>query len=746
MHKILVSGRVQGVGFRPFVYRIAKSMGLKGYVKNVGDGTVEIVIDGNLEEFLKKLKEEKPPMAVIEKIVLERVDGDYKDFRIIKSGGVSGIFSLPPPDFAVCEKCSEEIFDEKNRRYLYPFTTCTDCGQRFSISFSLPFDRENTTLGEFPLCEMCREEYENPEDRRYFAQSITCPICGPEYKLIPAELKGVEAIRETARLIDEGKIVAIKGIGGFHIACLTDDDIVSRLRRLLNRPQQPFAVMVRNIEKVEEVAEVGIREKEELESYVRPIVVLKKKKEFYQVAPELDTIGIMLPYTAMHKILFRFLRADAIVMTSANMPGEPMAIEMPEIDVDAVLTHNMRIHNRVDDSVVKFVAGRRMIIRRSRGFVPTPVDVDVCGEALAVGAELYNSITLLKDGKAIPSQYIGNTSNFRTFSEFFKKAVDFWLEYLKVNPEYIIRDMHPLYNTSKYAEEISERTNAELLSVQHHLAHALSVMAEKKLEKAVAITVDGAGFGLDGTIWGGEVIYVDLKERIFRRVGRLERIKLLGGDYATTYPLRILFSIIYKSEKSWELLEDYSRFLRKGESFEIFARMYERDINTALASSAGRYMDAISAMAKICFERTYEGEPAMKAESFALRGEQIYDPAIDESYEVSEFTIEGESKKDYVGVIRYAHLFADSMRRLKKGEDGRVIAWRLIDYLANSFAEIVKDYDAPVVVSGGVAYNTHFMNSLSERVDFHANELVPAGDNGISLGQIYALKLLEGRK
>ncbi len=742
--KIVVTGRVQGVGFRPFVYRLAKSMGLKGYVKNVGDGTVEILIDKNLDEFISKLKNEKPSKAIIEKIVVEDADGNFSNFTIIQSGGETGLFSLPPPDFAICERCSEEIFEKDNRRYLYPFTTCTDCGQRFSISIELPFDRVNTTLNEFPLCDDCSKEYSNPDDRRYFAQSIACPLCGPDYSLYPKNVSGVESIRLTAEMLDDGKIVAIKGIGGYHIACRIYDDIVLKLRKILRRPQQPFAVMVRDIETAKRYAEVGELEQKELESYIRPIVVLKKKRELHQVAPSLDTIGIMLPYTPLHKILFSFLKADALVMTSANLPGEPMAIEWPDISCDAILHHNLRIYNRVDDSVIKIVNGKRMIIRRSRGFVPVPIDVGIRKSAISLGAELYNSIGLLKDGKGVISQYIGNTANFKTFNEFFKKAIDFWIGYLKIKPEIIVCDAHPFYNTSIYAEKLSDEMGAEILKIQHHLAHALSVMAENGIDRSIAITVDGVGYGFDGSMWGGEVILVDLKEGIFERVGRLERIKLLGGDLSVNYPLRTLFSIIYSAEKDWELLERYRAYLRKNETFELLERQYKGDINVAHASSAGRYMDAISAMIEICFERTYEGEPAMKVEGVARKGNQIYEPEIENSYELRTFSFDGKEKsKGEVMVIKFSHIFSDSLKRYLRGEDRGIIAWRLIDYLASSFAEIVKNYTLPVVLSGGVAFNTHFSESLSRRISFHTNELVSAGDNGISLGQLYALKCME---
>ncbi len=742
--RLVVTGRVQGVGFRPFVYRLAKSMGLRGYVRNVGDGTVEIVIDRNLEEFIARLKKERPEKAIIERIFVENTDGNFQDFTIIHSGGRTGLFSLPPPDFAICRKCSEEVLERGNRRYMYPFTTCTDCGQRFSVSIRLPFDRENTTLGEFPLCDDCRREYTDPYNRRYFAQSITCPACGPEYRLYPAEKRGLDAIREAAEMLDAGKILAVKGIGGFHIACLTEDGVVEGLRNLLRRKQQPFAVMVRDINAAERYARISQTEREELESFVRPIVILKKRKELYQVAPMLDTVGIMLPYTALHRILFHFLNADALVMTSANLPGEPMATEWPEVECDAVLHHNLRIQNRVDDSVVKVVNSGRMIIRRSRGFVPLPVDIGIEREAIALGAELYNSIGVLKDGKAVLSQYIGNTANFRTFNEFFKRAVDFWLGYLGVSPEIILCDAHPFYNTSIYASGLSEEMGVELMRVQHHLAHALSVMAEKRIEGAVAITVDGAGFGFDDTVWGGEVLVVDLKEGIFERVGRIERIKLLGGDLSVIHPLRTLFSVIYSAEKSWEMLEGYERYLRSNESFEMLERQYKKDINVALASSAGRYMDAISAMLELCFERTYEGEPAMKVEAVAERGEQIYEPLIETSFEPRTFSFDGsEVRKGDVMVVRFSHIFSDSLRRYLSGEPKGTIAWRLIDYLAASLAEIAKDHDLPVVVSGGVAFNTHFSESLGRRLRYETNELVAAGDNGIALGQLYWLQHLE---
>ncbi|WP_457549456.1 carbamoyltransferase HypF [Archaeoglobus sp.] len=750
MYRITVRGIVQGVGFRPFVYRLAKSMNLKGYVKNTGTGCVEIVIDRNVDEFIRRLKEEKPPIAEIHEVEVEEIsDLNFNDFVIEKSGGKKGGLSLPPPDVALCKFCLKELFDPKNRRYLYPFISCTDCGPRFSVAIKLPYDRENTTFNEFPLCDECQKEFWNVLDRRYYAQSIACPKCGPQYELIYNDkiIKGIDAIIEAAKLIDEGKMIAIKGIGGYHIACKTDDDVVFKLREKLGRPQQPFAVMARNLEVVRKVAYVSEDEEREMTIYIRPITVLKKKNpdEFFAVAPYLDTIGVMLPYSPLHYILFNYLKSDFIVMTSANKPGEPMFIDdgVFSLELDAYLRHNLKIHNRVDDSVIKFVGRRRLIIRRSRGFVPKVIEIKGCLDGLAVGAELYNSITLVKDGKAIVSQYIGNTSNFRTFNEFFKRTVDFFTNFIDLKPKFIACDLHPLYNTTNFAEKLSRKLNIPLYKVQHHFAHALSVMAERGLDKAVAITVDGVGYGFDGTIWGGEILLIDFERGIFKRVGRLERFRLIGGDLATKYPLRVLFSLLYKA-KRLDLLDGYEKHLRKGESFELFESFHEIGIAT---TSMGRVLDAVSAMLEICFERTYEGEPAMKLESVVEPFECDVKPKIETVIEDSIYSKpyvdeEFSVKSDCVKVIRISDFIANCMEEYLDGESKGRIAYKVMKYLAEGFAKIVRDYDYPVVASGGVCFNSYFIPLIEEHVDVYVNEKVACGDNGISFGQAYLGKFL----
>ena len=750
MYRIIVRGIVQGVGFRPFIYRLAKSMNLKGYVKNTGTGCVEIVIDKDVDEFIKKLREEKPPICEIYSINVEEIeDLQFHDFIIEKSGGETGSISLPPPDVAVCKNCLNELFNPSNRRYLYPFISCTDCGPRFSVAIKLPFDRENTSFNDFPLCEECFKEYWNIEDRRYYAQSIACPKCGPHYELVldTKVIKGLDAIKMAAKLIDEGKFVAIKGIGGYHIACLTDDDVVMVLRKKLGRPQQPFAIMARNIEKVKEIAYVSEKEEKELLSYVRPITVLKKKDKdsFFAVAPYLNTIGVMLPYAPIHYILFKFLKADFIVMTSANKPGEPMYIDdgVFSLNLNGVLKHNLRIVNRVDDSVIKFVGGRRLIIRRSRGFVPKVIEIDSKLNGLALGAELYNSITVLKDGKAIMSQYIGDTSNFKTFNEFFKKAVKFFLDFINIKKlDFVACDLHPLYNTTRFGEKLNA------IKVQHHFAHAMSVMAEKSFTRAVAITVDGVGYGFDGKIWGGEVLLIDFDKMKFKRIGRLEYFKLIGGDLAVHYPIRVLFSLVYKHEGDYEILKPYEKYLKRGESFEIFAKIYDKGIES---SSTGRVFDAMAAMLEVCFERTYEGEPAMKLESIVEPTDEYINPIIVEVEEESIYSKpyiddDWKAKKGKVKVLKVSPIITELLERYIEAKDKKAIrgklAYLMIDYLARGFAEIVpKGY--PIVVSGGVTFNSYFTPLLEKYLGkIYLNEKVSPGDNGISLGQIYIGRFL----
>ncbi|MFO7968357.1 MAG: carbamoyltransferase HypF [Archaeoglobaceae archaeon] len=759
MYIILVKGIVQGVGFRPFVYRLARSMGLKGYVKNTGDGTVEILVDRDVDEFVQRLKSEKPPISEIESVGIEKTNGRADEFVIKKSGGKSRELSLPPPDVATCQNCIDELFDPQDRRYMYPFISCTDCGMRFTVAQRLPYDRENTTFVDYPFCSECNEEYWDVEDRRYYAQSIACPSCGPHYELVHGQnvVKGLDGIIKTAEMLDEGKIVAVRGMGGYHIASLITDDVVWELRETLNRPQQPFAIMARDIEAVRKIAYVGQEEEEAMTDYTRPITVLWKKKGLEAVAPGLDKLGVMLPYAPVHHILFKFLKADYMVLTSANMPGEPMFLEDPQLPVDGTLRHNLKINNRTDDSVIKFVNGNKMMVRRSRGYTPKTIPLDSNLNAIAFGGELYNSISMLKDKKAVVSQYIGNTSNFKTYNEFFKPAARFLTSFMNLDDvDTVICDPHPLYNTSNFAEKFAEEKGARLIKVQHHFAHAMSVMAENGLDKVTAIAVDGVGYGFDGKIWGCEVLNLDFNQMKFERAGRLELIRLPGGDLAVNYPLRTLFSIVYDHKKDYSLLDGYQKYLRKGEKFDLFARQLDSRIALAEASSAGRYLDAISAMLETCLERTYEGEPAMKLETITEPAESFYEPQIETSREEGLYSapyVSEPGKESDVMVLNIGQVVCDALERYNNGERREKLAYQLVDYLARGVARMAEvasgkaDSDC-VVMSGGVAYNSYFTpiveNYLKNQdLNLYLNRQVAAGDNGISLGQLYITKYLE---
>ncbi len=786
--RITVKGVVQGVGFRPFIYRLAKSMNLRGWVRNTGSGSVEIVVETDrLNQFLKRLKEDKPPISRIMSVEVEEVKSEQEipeDFEIVRSGGRSDELSLPPPDVAVCKKCVDELFDPSDRRYLYPFTSCTDCGARFTVVEKLPYDRENTSFADFPMCSDCRKEYEDVGDRRYYAQSIACPRCGPRYWLRIRragrkknwiyEKKELDALIKAARLLDSGKILAVKGIGGYHIACRADDeDVVVRLRKLLNRPQQPFAVMVRDVDTAGKVAFLGKEEEEVLTDYVRPILVLRSKGRLAKsVAPGLNTVGIMLPYTPLHHILFSFLECDSLVMTSANMPGEPMFIDerVDRIGVDAILEHDLRIVNRTDDSVIKAVGGKSrgkgrqdwkkiMIVRKSRGFIPDRIPVNVRMQAVATGAELYNSIAVLRDGSIIQSQYIGNTSNFRTYREFFERAFRFWVKFTQLKPGFVFCDMHPLYNTSRFAERYAEEMGIRLVKVQHHFAHAMSVMAERGLSRAVAVTMDGAGYGFDGNTWGCEILWIDIENMEFRRVGRLEYIPLPGGDAATLKPGRILCAILHSAGVDVTSME-WDRSVIP----EIVASQVDRGLNVAHASSAGRYLDACSAMLGLCYERTYEGEGAMKLESLAdeaedmSRVEEILAQISESSYKSVEesvydtpFSDENKAGEGKVEVVRVKEVLARAFELLGKTRRNE-LALALTLYLAREFGRIAAEFaekkDSCVVMSGGVAYNSIITPEIGRIVEerglkFYVNELTAAGDNGISVGQLYSSKILE---
>ena len=718
MYKIFVQGIVQGVGFRPYIYRKAKENGLVGSVKNTGNG-VEIII--NDKDFIEKLTN-LPPLAKITDYTIKEMKSKktYSDFIILKSTYSEGETELPA-DIFMCDDCLKELKDKKNRRHNYYFITCTNCGPRFSMIEDYPYDRPLTSMNEFKMCSKCEAEYTNPLDRRYHAQTVACKDCGPKLKLLcgKEDISGssdVETIKKAVDLIQSKESIAIKGVGGFHICSLCDDDSVERVRNILNRPYKPFAVMVKDIDMVETVACVSAKEKELLCSPQRPIVAIEKKqKDDFKSVSELDSVGIILPYTALHFLMFDFINVP-LLMTSCNIPGEPVSIT--EKIGKYFLTHERKIINRCDDSVLKVIEDKTFFLRRSRGYTPIPVRLPTdCLDTVAVGAELNNVICTVKKNKCYLSQYVGDTSKYETFN-FLKDTVYNSIKLTRLKPEIVVCDLHPTYNSTVFAKELAEKYNAKLIQIQHHKAHVASVAAEHTLTDYVGIAVDGLGYGDDGNIWGGEVFDVK-KGNEFRRIGHLEEQPQLGGDSATLYPKKMLFGILSK-------LLDENELIKLGLFDEQESRLYlkvlENNFNVPITTSSGRILDAVSALLGFCDRRTYDGRPAMILESVATKPYD-FEPVI--------------SNKNGKSVLMTTSLFEFLLNNINK-DKGRLAATAQM-YLAKGFFEMAKQKagnEAPIVLSGGVAYN-RMISEFMMKNDVIVNKDIPCGDGGICYGQAY---------
>lgn len=737
--KVTITGTVQGVGFRPFIYRTAKKNNIRGYIKNAGNGVL-LLLEGKeaeIKDFLNDVKNNNPPLSRITNIDIKPCkDKIYNDFQILKSEKHGGSESIMPPDVTMCDVCFSEVFDKKNRRYLYPFTVCTDCGPRFTIIESLPYDRENTTMSKFKMCETCRTEYFDPMDRRFRAEPVCCPDCGPVYELYMGKknTKTKTPIKDAAIALDDGEIVAIKGIGGTHLcASTTDDDAIIRMRRILNRPQKPFAIMARDIGEANNIAYISEQEKELLLSLQRPVVLLSKKNRLFEyISPGLNNIGIMLPYTGMHHLLFHYSNQPAFVMTSANIPGEPMAIDNDEVlslDADFSLVHNRIIKNRCDDSVVKLVNNNTCFIRRSRGFVPAPVKVkDTKRTVLSLGAELDVTACILKKDKAFLTQYIGNTTKLRTL-ESLEAAVYNLMELTRMGTvEAIAVDMHPSFNTSVLGVELSIKFGVPLIKCQHHFAHAASLAAESGVEKMVCIAADGVGYGNDGTIWGGEIIAVDDG---FERAGSLIPQLMPGGDLAARFPARMAAGVLSGEYGQDELLEIFAPYFEKNE-LDIVLRQVETKFNSPLTSSAGRVLDAVASLLGVCTERTYEGEPAMKLEAFAMKGRDTVDIPV-----VIEKT-GGRYMLDTTGIIEAVYQAKNEHALPDIAASAQCAIGRGLCRMAIKAA---RDKKINVIgFSGGIAYNNAIIGAAmnlakEEGFEFVTHTRVPCGDGGISLGQ-----------
>ncbi|MFH1311686.1 MAG: carbamoyltransferase HypF [Candidatus Eisenbacteria bacterium] len=742
--KIVIGGVVQGVGFRPFIYRLAHTHGLGGHVLNNPEG-VEIEIEGSLESvsaFVLAAVGETPPQARIDTMSVSVVDPVRDERFVIRESSRSAERTvLISPDIATCGDCLAELTDEHDRRYAYPFTNCTNCGPRYTIIGDIPYDRANTTMSEFKMCRECLAEYEDPLDRRFHAEPNACWTCGPRVILRDVSGNPVDCddpIAEARLALSEGRVVAVKGLGGFHLACdATDEIAVRRLRQRKHREEKPLAVMAPDIETIRTFAEVGDDEEAALLKPSRPIVLLRKRADCgiaQAVAPGNRNIGVMLPYTPVHHLLFEG-RSSALVMTSGNISEEPIAIDtvdaLKRLDGigDLFLDHDREILSRCDDSVVRVFEGDTLFLRRSRGWVPLPIETTcpVTG-ILACGAHLKNTIAVTRNSQVFLSQHIGDLENLAAF-EFFKTTVAQIGKIIAVEPDVVAYDLHPDYLSTKFALDLPLKTK---IGVQHHHAHIASCLGEAGSDGPVlGMALDGTGYGPDGTVWGCEILLATRKS--YSRVGHLEQVGMPGGDRAVKEPWRMALSHLRSAlgpNPAGVNLEDLVH--KDGKALEVVLAMLEQDVNCPRTSSCGRLFDAVSCLCGIKSEVSYEGQAAIELEM-----------ATDET-EQGSYSIEIEDAGEKV-LIRTRGLMGEIVEDLKRGTHAGAVSARFHTWLAGSLCEAAvrlreRHGIGTVALSGGCFQNAILLRTLRERLlgkefDVIINHLVPANDGGISFGQ-----------
>jgi hydrogenase maturation protein HypF len=740
---IHISGLVQGVGFRPFVYRLALHNGIRGWVENGNDG-VRIHAEGlddNLKKFIAGISEEAPAASLILDITVQTGEFQYiETFQIKKSSDYSDEITEISPDIALCDHCLADMKSQAHR-IDYPFTNCTNCGPRFSIIQRLPYDRANTTMNPFEMCPICKKEYSNVLDRRFHAQPVACNHCGPHYELIHggATFTGVNNILDVAaRLIMSGKILAMKGIGGFHIACdAMNEAAVSLLRQRKNREGKPFAVMFKSMAYIRKFMDVSYEEEEALLSWRRPIVILKNGNHNLKLAKSVsngfDTTGIMLPY--MPILLFERLDIPAFVLTSGNLSDEPVIINDQEAVehlgpvADAFLVYNREIYNRTDDSVMMFTGNQGRLIRRSRGFAPSPVNLSIDVDGIfAAGAELVNCFCLGKDRKALMSQHIGDLKNLETL-DFYDESLSRFQHLFRVKPTLVVCDLHPDYLSTRFAEKFAAmHGNLPLLRVQHHHAHLAACMAEHGLdEKVIGISMDGVGYGSDGHIWGFEVMICDLQD--FERKMHLEYVPQPGGDKSTFEPWRMALAYLYQYvDHELEKL-DLPIIKHIGlEKIRIVKTAIENNINVPLTSSAGRLFDAVAAMTGLCLYSAFHAEAPMRLENIIdIEESGCYD------FHIGSVIDPGPLIRSIVGDIR------------DKVPAGKISAkfHRSVIEIIFQIAEKLRSESGikKVVFSGGTFQNRFLLSETGKRLFYNNFQVYtpsafPSNDGGIALGQL----------
>ncbi len=762
--RIRITGIVQGVGFRPFVYNLALRMNLAGWVNNTSAG-VDIHVEGeeeNVKSFIEKLSSEKPSLAVIDSVSVKEVSPEnFTTFDIQHSTPIEGAFQPISPDVAICDDCLRELFDPNDRRYHYPFINCTNCGPRLTIIKDIPYDRPKTTMAGFELCPDCLREYQDPTDRRFHAQPAACEKCGPKVWLeISSKFQvsgfeapeGGDAIQEARQLLAAGKIIAIKGLGGFHLACdATNSKAVSELRARKLRVDKPFALMMPDMKTIEQHCFVNDDERELLQSSARPIVLLRRKPEsniVEEVSPKNNWLGVMLPYTPLHYLLFfdslhnsSFI-LHPLVLTSGNLSEEPIATDNDDARerlsklADAFLMHNRDIHIRCDDSVVRAFSEQSPItncpspniypIRRSRGYAPFPVKLlKEAPQVLATGSELKNTFCITNGNYAFLSHHIGDMENYETLKSF-EQGVEHFEKLFRVKPVAIAHDLHPNYLATRYALERAERENIPTIAVQHHHAHIAACMAEHGLdEPVIGVSFDGTGYGEDGAIWGGEVLIADYNG--YQRAAHLEYFPLPGGDAAIKRPARTALALLWSLGLDWdEDLAPVKEFC--AQDLNILRNQLEKKINAPLTSSMGRLFDAAAALTGVRQKVNYEGQAAIEFEALA------------DSFDERGYPFDMEN-----GAIRAGDALRALIHDARAGISPSRISARFHLGLTESVLQVAKKVRAEtslqsVVLSGGVWQNVTLLRitlPLLQKEGFktYIHRAVPANDGGLSLGQ-----------
>ena len=783
--RIKVYGIVQGVGFRPTVARHAAATGIRGSVCNKGP-YVEIFAQGGQEQvdcFLSLLEKRPPERAAVLKMDVKSADStelSFTSFEIIESAKTKGEIFISP-DIAICDECRKELLDPKDRRYLHPFINCTCCGPRLTILEGLPYDRVRTSMKMFPMCPACDSEYHSPKSRRYDAQPVCCNKCGPEVYLAGEEsVRGSEAITRTRRIIAEGGIAAVKGIGGFHLCCdATNEEAVAKLRLRKTRPVKPFAVMMRDEAAVERECEISEAQREILTGHQKPILLLQRREGGRlcpSIAPGNPTVGVMLPYAPVQILLFDYpdgiSMPDCLVMTSGNVSGAPICRDdkeaLSELGslCDCILSHNRKIRIRADDSVMDFYGGEPYMIRRSRGYAPLPYMLSAWEDSekeaggtrvLAIGGELKNTFCIGTGSLFYPSSYIGDLADLRSVKAL-EETTGRYANLLEVTPEIIACDLHPRYNSVTTAVELSEKIGKEqgkdplpVIKVQHHYAHVLSCMAENDFsDPVIGVSMDGTGYGTDGTIWGGEILTADYHG--FVRDASIKPFIQVGGDLSSTDGWRIAVSMLHsisKEEEEESPLKDALALSSKlalctDKEASVLMKMADRRLNAVVSTSAGRLFDAVSAICGICRHSTFEGEASMALEFAAER----YEKAVPGCRNVESTADQTIKKEEGRRILPTDEIVRRITLGKLRGEEPDSLAWlfhkMLADQIVSACAEIREEKGIrAAALSGGCFQNRLLLDMVkrgleAEGFDVLIHHLVPPNDGGIALGQAAA--------